>query len=98
RVVGVLALHGHGGRPARARSLDAMAISEYDLEPFNDEKPDWSRFAADLDAAMDGGLDLAVALDERAQRYGKLQRPTAARMPDAHVVVDNEASSTATIL
>jgi [protein-PII] uridylyltransferase len=99
RVVGVLALHGHDVRAARARSSNGMAISEYDLEPFNDEEPDWDRFTADLLGELAGtGLDLEAALSERARRYGHLQRPTAARLPDPHVVVDNEASSTATIL
>jgi [protein-PII] uridylyltransferase len=99
RVVGVLALHGHDVRAARARSSDGMAISEYDIEPFNDAEPDWKRFAADLLEELDGtGRDLEAALSERADRYGHLQRPTAARLADPHVVVDNEASSTATIL
>jgi len=75
-----------------------MAISEYDLEPFNDEEPDWGRFVRDLRAEMAGGTDLLGALDERAERYGRFQRPTAARLPDAHVVVDNESSATDTIL
>jgi [protein-PII] uridylyltransferase len=98
RVVGVLSLHGHDVRSARARSMDGMAISEFDVRPHLDQTPDWSSFQSALTEALDGHLELGAGLARRAERYGRLQRPTAAHVPEPLVMIDNQASTTATIL
>lgn len=98
RVVGLLALNGHDVRGARARSIGATAISEYDIQPHLGELPDWSRFEEQLGEALAGEIALGEGLTERAERYGALQRPTAARLPETRVIIDNDASSTATVL
>jgi [protein-PII] uridylyltransferase len=98
RVVGLLALDGHDVRAARAASIGGMAMSEYDLEPNLGEAPDWSRFEERLRAALEQETPLDPALSERADRYGRLQRPQAARLAPPKVIFDNDATTTATVL
>jgi [protein-PII] uridylyltransferase len=73
-------------------------MSEFDLEPNRGEEPDWSAFAEQLRAAIDDPAGLEPALAERAERYGRLQRPRAARVEAPRVIIDNEASADATVL
>lgn len=98
RVVGLLALAGHDVRAARARSIDGVAISEYDLEPRSGQRPDWAQFEVRLHEVLGGRIELGEALSERADRYGQLARPQVARRAKPRVIVDNEASATATVL
>ncbi len=98
RVVGLLALDGHDVRAARARSNGGVAMSEYDLEPSRGEVPDWPAFEASLRAALEDDAALESALRDRAQRYGRFERPQAARLAPPKLIVDNEASTAATVL
>jgi len=98
RVVGLLALSGHDVRAARARPAGAFGISEFDLEPHLGTTPDWDRFERQLRDALEDELDVDAALLERAHAYGRLRRPQAARVAPPHVIVDNEASSEATVI
>jgi [protein-PII] uridylyltransferase len=97
RVVGVLGLSGQDVRGARARSTDdGVAISEFEFEPAFGEPPDWARFEADLRKAMRGRIAIDARLSERAARYARLHRPSAAAAPETRVIVDNDASPDAT--
>jgi [protein-PII] uridylyltransferase len=97
-VVGVLALHGHGVRQARARSTDdGVATSSFVVEPTT-SAPDAARIRADVVRALDGDLSLDARLAERAERLGMLQRPSAARPAQPVVIFDNDGSVDATII
>jgi [protein-PII] uridylyltransferase len=98
RVVGLLALGGHDVRAARAHSVGEFAISEYDLEPHLGERPDWDAFEGRLRDVLATGESLSPALSERADRYDRLRRPRAAHLAAPRLIVDNDASSTATVL
>jgi [protein-PII] uridylyltransferase len=94
RIVGVLGLHGQDVRAARARSPEpGVALSEFDIVGVFGKPPDWSRFDADLRVALHGRLAMAARLRERAERYERLRRPTAAQPPASRVVLDDSASA-----
>lgn len=99
RVVGVLGLTGQDVRGARARSTDdGVAISEFEFEPAFGEPPDWARFEADLRRALRGRIAIDARLGERAARYARFHRPSAAAPPETRVIVDNDASPDATFV
>ena len=99
RVVGVLGLSGQDVRAARARSTDdGTAISEFDIEPAFGEPPDWTAFEVDLRRALRGRIAIDARLAERAARYARLHRPSAAAPPETRVIVDNDASPDATFV
>jgi [protein-PII] uridylyltransferase len=98
RVVGLLALHGHDVRAARANSVNDVAISEYDIAPHLDTAPDWSSFEQELGEVLGGSVDLDARLVHRADRYQQLRRPQAAHLPPSRVGIDNDASPLATVL
>jgi len=99
RVVGVLGLSGQDVRAARARTTDdGVAISEFEFEPAFGEPPDWARFEADLRRALRGAIAIDARLGERAARYARLHRPSAAAPPETRVIVDNDASPDATFV
>jgi [protein-PII] uridylyltransferase len=99
RVVGVLGLTGQDVRAARARSTDdGVAISEFEFEPAFGEPPDWGRFEADLRKALRGRIAIDARLSERAARYARFHRPSAAAPPETRVIVDNDASPDATFV
>jgi [protein-PII] uridylyltransferase len=94
RVVGVLGLHGQDVRAASARSpAPGVALSEFDIVGAFGSPPDWDRFGADLRAALRGRLAMDARLRERAERYERLRRPTAAQPPASRVVLDDRASA-----
>jgi [protein-PII] uridylyltransferase len=94
RIVGVLGLYGQDVRAARARSPEpGVALSEFDIVGVFGTPPDWGRFDADLRAALRGRLAMGARLRERADRYERLRRPTAARPPASRVVLDDSASA-----
>lgn len=94
--VGVLSLHGHDVRAARARSTqDGSIIDEFVIEPIV-RPPDWIQFRVDLERSLSGRLALESRLADRARRYQP--RPSAAKPAQPLVIVDNEQSSRATVL
>jgi len=94
-VAGVLALHGVDVLGAQAHSDDhGMAASEFRVAPAEQRDLPWDRVLADLDRALAGRLALEARLAVRTRDYGR--RP---RLPVAPtVLVDNDASSTATVI
>ena len=94
RIVGVLGLHGQDVRAARARSPEpGVALSEFEIAGVFGTPPDWDRFGDDLRDALRGRLAMAARLRERAERYERLRRPTAAQPPASRVVLDDSASA-----
>jgi [protein-PII] uridylyltransferase len=70
-----------------------VALSEFDIVGVFGKPPDWDRFGDDLRAALRGRLAMAARLRERAERYERLRRPTAAQPPASRVVLDDSASA-----
>jgi len=98
-VAGVLALHGLDVLAARAWSSDdGMAVEHFHVEPANGREPDWGAVEADVVCALDGTLSLESRLVDRARQYAGRAGVLAAAPPRTHVIVDTEASETATVV
>ncbi len=100
RVAGVLALHGLGVLAADATATEAgphgpMALEHVRVQAPRDEPVDWARLTADLEQALAGRLAVRARLAERARTYARRGAGGAA---PPRLLVDNEASSTATVL
>ncbi|MDP8975961.1 MAG: [protein-PII] uridylyltransferase [Actinomycetota bacterium] len=98
RVAGTLALHGLTVRSAVAASEDGMAVEVFEVEPAFDTPADGDRLGNDIVRALDGQLPLEVKLAERARAYSGARRAASAHPAEARVLVDNEASGTATVI
>jgi [protein-PII] uridylyltransferase len=99
-VAGTLALHGVEVRSASGWSSDdGLAVEEYRTERRLGGEAPWKRIEADLSRALSGELDLRAKLRERAAAYaGSVKRLSAAPSPPPAVLVDHDASSTATLV
>jgi [protein-PII] uridylyltransferase len=97
RVAGVLALHGLDVLSAQAHSDEqGMAASEFRVAPSPNGPHRWDRVEADLLRALQGQLALDARLAERARTYAHRRR--AGFAGPTRVVVDNSASSNATVI
>jgi [protein-PII] uridylyltransferase len=99
-VAGMLTLSGANVQAATTIS-DAgteMALLRFLVVPAFERLPDWSRFRADLETALRGGVDIDRLLVEREARYSRLRVPTAARTPDVRVIFDNQSTPDSTIV
>jgi [protein-PII] uridylyltransferase len=96
--VAVLGVHAQDVRRARTYTADAIAIGEFDVEPVRGKEPDWDAFARDLRTALVDPVPVREQLAARERRYGPFSRPTAAHPAEARVIVDNEATDSATIV
>jgi len=92
----VLALHGLTVLAADAMSSEAMALEQVRVQAPRDEPVDWPRVTGDLELALAGRLALRARLADRARTYASPGRSPAAVTP--RLLVDNEASATATVL
>jgi [protein-PII] uridylyltransferase len=98
-VAGVLALHGLDVLGARAWSSDDdMAVEHFHVEPAHGREPDWQAVEADVVAALDGTVSLESRLAARAQQYAGRARVLAATPARTQVIVDIDASQTATVV
>ncbi|HLH69616.1 MAG TPA: hypothetical protein VKY90_11415, partial [Candidatus Dormibacteraeota bacterium] len=66
----------------------SMALLRFSVSPTFDRLPDWARVEADVEAALDGRLDVDAALVEREARYSRYRRPRAASDPEVRVLFD----------
>ncbi|MGZ6964935.1 MAG: [protein-PII] uridylyltransferase [Acidimicrobiia bacterium] len=97
-IVGVLALRGQSVRSAVATTDDAgIAVDTFTVQPVFDRDPDWASLPDELHSALAGNVDLEARVDERSRRYQPSQT-TAARPPDARVLVHLEGASGATVV
>ena len=97
RVTGVLALNGLAVLDAAVTSLDGMALEELRVESSFGPTISWDKVIGDLEMVLAGRLALEARLAERARVYSGRQRPQAVHEPP-RVVVDNSASSEATVV
>jgi [protein-PII] uridylyltransferase len=104
RVAGVLALHGLQVVWAGAHSddegwaLERFRVASESRDARRSLRPEdrWEEVRQDLARVLDGRLALHARLAERARAYGPTTRP--GRRIESRVVVDNEASTRATVL
>jgi len=99
-VAGVLSMHGLDVRSADVTSLESvgpepMALEVFSVHPVHGRWPEWSRVESDLRSVLEGKLDLASRLAERAERY---RRPVASPSATIEVTFDDDASQRATVV
>ena len=99
-VAGVLTLAGAYVRSATTMSDEStdMALLRFEVAPAFDELPDWDRVRTDLQAALEGRMDIDTLLVERDSRYARFAASTTAHTPEIGVIFDNESSPASTIV
>jgi [protein-PII] uridylyltransferase len=99
-VSGVLTLSGANVRAATTISDEesGMALLRFEVTPAFDRLPDWPKVQADLEAALDGRIDVEARLVDRQARYSRFALSTSAHTPDVRVLIDNDSSATSTIV
>lgn len=97
-VAGTVALHGLDVRSADATSEDGVALEVFTVEVPRGSWPDGAKLREDLDAVLSGRLALDAELSAKADAYAGGRRAWTAHTIVPQVVVDNEASGSATVL
>ena len=97
-VTGVLALHGLDVRSAVVAGEDGVAVEIFTAEPSRGRWPSAARLSDDLAAVVRGTLPLEDRLAERADRYRATGRTVAHPPVPPQVLIDNDASATATVV
>ena len=97
RVAGVLALAGLDILAASAYSADGMALEAFTVESTLGPAIDWDQVVDDVRRALEGRLAIGARLADRARTYGP-PAPAAAGPTEPSLVVDNEMSSSATVI
>ncbi len=97
-VAGVLAIHGLDVRSADATSSDGIAVEVFTVEVPRGSWPDSARLREDLEAVLADRLVLSERLAARAEAYAGGRRAWSPRSITPHVVTDNEASASSTVL
>ena len=88
RAAGVMALNRISVLRAQAYATsEGFALERFIVTP---EKPDWSRFEADLQAAYSGRLAVEAHVERKARDY----KPTKRVVPEVRVVQDASSHST----
>ena len=100
KVAGVLALNGLDVLGANAHSDDnGVALAEFTVTNTFGGPVNWDKVRADVELAMAGRLAVRARLAERARVYGSAPAAGARWAPfDRKVVIDNEASESATVI
>jgi [protein-PII] uridylyltransferase len=75
-----------------------MAVQVFEVEPVFGSPPDQERLAGDIEHALDGRLALEAKLADRASAYSGGKRAVSAHPAEARVLVDKEASESATVI
>ena len=94
----MLGVHAQDVRRASIYTVDGVAIGEFDVEPERGREPDWDAFTEDLRHALIDPLPMREQLAARERRYGSFSRPRAAHVAEPRVIVDNDATDSATIV
>lgn len=98
KVAGVLSLHGLPVRGAQAHSDEqGMAASEFLVEPPAHGPIEWDPVVENLRRALNGQLAIEARLAERAKTYRSRKRRSAHEITP-QVIVDNDASTAATVI
>ena len=95
RWAGVLALHRLEIRAASATSVDAVAVTVFDVTPRFGSPPDWDAVRADVRRVFDDALPLARHLADRERAY---EREPAHLAAPPRVLWIDEASVSSTVV
>lgn len=99
RIAGALSLNALDVLEAAAYSEYGMALSMFRVQPEVDRPINWDRVCPDVQRALQGRLALDARLAERIGAYAARTTPHAPmRIVEPRVLVDNELSSTATVI
>ena len=96
-VAGALALNGMDVRAANVSGEEGVAVEVFTVEVARGNWPDTRKLRKDLVAVLSDQVSIAERLSERERVY-PLRRGTAAHDPGRDVMIDNEASETATVV
>ena len=96
-VAAVLALNGMDVKAANVSGEDGVAVEVFTVEVARGTWPDTARLREDLAAVLSDRLAIGERLSERERDLPPPAR-SAAHLPVSDVIVDNEASETATVL
>jgi len=98
-VTGTLELHRMGIRRAVVLpGEDGMALEIFEVEMVSGSTPDWALVERDLGAVLDGRLLLEARLESLQSAYARGRRAAAPGPARVRILVDNDASATATVL
>jgi [protein-PII] uridylyltransferase len=99
-VAGVLTLSGASVLSATTMSdaTSEMALLRFHVVPAFEELPQWAGVKSRMGAALDGHIDVDALLQAREVQYARHRRRTSAYGSEPRVMIDNEASSTATVV
>ncbi len=97
-VTGVLTLHGLDVRSANMAGEGDYAVEVFTVEPAQRRWPDWDQFADDLEAVLRRSFPLEERLAQRASAYQARGRAVSAWPAPTHVIIDNGASATSTVV
>jgi [protein-PII] uridylyltransferase len=97
-VAGTLALHGLDVRSADVAGDEGIATEVFTVVVARGGWPDSDRLRQDLEAVLSDRLALDDRLAAKAQDYAASRRPQMAHPIDPVVLVDNDASASATVI
>jgi len=98
RVAGVLAVSGLDVLEASAHSEGTSALSRFSVTPTHGDSIDWAKVADQVEQALSGHLALAARVAERERTYARTGAVPEADAAPPEVLVDNDASSSATVI
>ena len=98
RVAGVLALNGLRVLLAAAHSEYGMALERFQVESILGLPIDWPQVTGHVEQALAGRLAIEARLTERINAYGTAINESSPPVVPPKLTVDNELSSTATIV
>ena len=90
--------HGLNVRSAVVAGEHGVAVETFTVEPDRGRWPVAARLSNDLAAVMAGSLDVDQQLAARAHTYRNASRPRVAQLVSTQVMVDNNASASATVV
>jgi [protein-PII] uridylyltransferase len=96
-VTGAVAVHGIGVLEARVHSENGHALEVFTLDLPEHAAPRWERVVPDIEAAVEGRLDVAEALARRAPERRR-RRALAVPAPEVRVIIDNRSATNATVV
>ncbi len=98
RVAGALAVSGLDVLEALAHSERRAALSRFTVTPTLGDTVDWEKVTGLVGQALDDEIDLGALIAERERTYGRTGPLPEADAVPPEVRVDNDASSTATVI
>lgn len=98
RVAGALAIAGLDIRQAQVHSEGSMAAQSFLVEAVLLVDVDWSAIEDSIMQAIAGEVAIGEAIGKRIRTYGQVVPTAPTPMVTTHVVFDNDASSTDTVI